>query len=51
MLRHGVSLESIGAVLRHASMDTTMVYTKVDTDLLRQVVIPWQEDPSCSCTP
>jgi site-specific recombinase XerD len=51
MLRHGVSLESIGAVLRHASMDTTMVYTKVDTDLLRQVVIPWPEDPSCSCTP
>jgi integrase/recombinase XerD len=49
MLRHGVSLESIGAVLRHASMDTTVVYTKVDTDLLRQVVIPWMEDISCSC--
>jgi len=51
MLRHGVSLESIGAVLRHASMDTTVVYTKVDTDLLRQVVIPWQEDTPCSCMP
>jgi integrase/recombinase XerD len=51
MLRHGVSLESIGAVLRHASMDTTVVYTKVDTDLLRQVVIPWKEDTPCSCTP
>ena len=44
MLRHGVSLESIGAVLRHASMDTTVVYTKVDTDLLRQVVIPAVEE-------
>jgi integrase/recombinase XerD len=51
MLRHGVSLESIGAVLRHASMDTTVVYTKVDTDLLQQVVIPWQEDTPCSCRP
>jgi integrase/recombinase XerD len=51
MLRHGVSLESIGAVLRHASMDTTVVYTKVDTDLLRQVVLPWKEDTPCSCTP
>jgi site-specific recombinase XerD len=51
MLRHGVSLESIGAVLRHASMDTTVIYTKVDTDLLRQVVIPWQEDTPCSCQP
>src|SRR5262249_40198247 len=51
MLRHGVSLESIGAVLRHASMDTTMIYTKVDTDLLRQVIFPWKEDTPCSCTP
>jgi len=28
-----------------------VVYTKVDTDLLRQVVIPWQEDTPCSCMP
>ena len=51
MLRQGVSLQSIGAVLRHSSMDTTMIYTKVDTDLLRQVIMPWVEDPSCSCKP
>lgn len=51
MLRQGVSLESIGAVLRHHSMDTTVIYTKVDTDLLGQVVMPWMEDPSCSCKP
>lgn len=51
MLRQGVSLESIGAVLRHRSMDTTVVYTKVDTDLLEQVVMPWMEDTSCSCKP
>jgi site-specific recombinase XerD len=49
MLRQGVSLESIGAVLRHRSMDTTMIYTKVDTELLRQVIMPWVEDTSCSC--
>jgi site-specific recombinase XerD len=49
MLRQGVPLESIGAVLRHSSMDTTMVYTKVDINLLGQVIMPWVEDTLCSC--
>jgi site-specific recombinase XerD len=47
MLRQGASLESIGAVLRHASIETTHIYTKVDTDLLEQVVVPWLEVESC----
>lgn len=47
MLRQGVSLETIGAVLRHASIETTMVYAKVDTVLLRQVAMPWLEVEPC----
>jgi site-specific recombinase XerD len=47
MLRQGSSLESISAVLRHASMETTHIYTKVDIDLLEQVVVPWLEVELC----
>ena len=43
----GDLLEAIGAVLRHASIETTHIYTKVDTDLLEQVVVPWLEVESC----
>lgn len=47
MLRQGTSMEAIGAVLRHASIETTHVYTKVDVDLLGQVVMPWLEVEPC----
>jgi site-specific recombinase XerD len=47
MLRQGASMEAIGAVLRHASIETTHVYTKVDVDLLGQVVMPWLEVEPC----
>jgi site-specific recombinase XerD len=47
MLRQGASLEAIGAVLRHASLETTHLYTKVDVALLGQVVVPWLEVESC----
>lgn len=47
MLRQGASLEVIGAVLRHASIETTHLYTKVDVALLDQVVEPWLEVESC----
>ena len=47
MLRQGSSLEAIGTVLRHASIETTHIYTKVDIDLLDQVVVPWLEVESC----
>jgi len=35
MLRHGASLAEIGEVLRHRSIETTKIYTKVDLDSLR----------------
>jgi len=47
MLRHGVPLSAIGAVLRHASVETTMGYAKVDVHLLQHVVSPWPEEAIC----
>lgn len=41
MLREGATLHEIGAVLRHASIETTFHYAKVDADLLRMVALPW----------
>ncbi len=41
MLRHGVSLAGVGAVLRHRSPSTTAVYAKVDIALLSEIAQPW----------
>ena len=41
MLRHGVSLDHIGLVLRHRSLDRSAHYAKVDVATLRQVAQPW----------
>lgn len=41
MLRAGSSLAEIGAVLRHASIETTFHYAKVDRDLLLEIAMPW----------
>jgi len=47
MLRQGVPLAAIGAVLRHASVETTLGYAKVDFPLLQHVVRPWPEGVTC----
>jgi site-specific recombinase XerD len=47
LLRQGASLETIGEVLRHASLETTAIYAKVDRDLLQQVALPWPEVTPC----
>ena len=41
MLRHGVSLAGVGAVLRHRSPSMTAHYAKVDIALLSEVAQPW----------
>src|SRR6516225_3417840 len=43
MLRQGVPLEDIAAILRHRSMETTQIYAKVDIPSLRQIAQPWPE--------
>jgi site-specific recombinase XerD len=47
MLRQGIPLEDIGAILRHRSIETTAHYAKVDLASLRQVAQPWPEESSC----
>lgn len=41
MLRRGVSLAGVGAVLRHRSPAMTLHYAKIDFGLLSEVVQPW----------
>ena len=41
MLRHGVSLTGVGAVLRHRSPAMTAHYAKVDIALLATIAQPW----------
>jgi integrase len=47
MLRQGVRLPSIGAVLRHRLPDTTLQYAKVDLASLAEVAMPWPEVSPC----
>ena len=47
MLRHGVSLAGVGAVLRHRSPTMTMHYAKVDFALLSEIAQPWPGRQVC----
>jgi site-specific recombinase XerD len=49
MLRQGLSLDVIGAVLRHRSVESTAHYAKVDLPLLHSVVQPWPDKEGSSC--
>lgn len=41
MLHQGASLNEIGDVLGHRSLETTKIYAKVDLDALRTLAQPW----------
>lgn len=43
MLHTGADLKQIADVLRHRSLDTTLVYAKVDLERLTEVAQPWPE--------
>lgn len=47
LLAEGASLDSIGVLLRHRSLDTTAHYAKVHINLLRQLAQPWPEVSPC----
>jgi len=47
MLRGGATLQSVGAVLRHRSLDTTAHYAKVDLLMLLQIAQPWPGEAAC----
>lgn len=47
MLRHGVGLAGVGAVLRHRSPAMTAHYAKVDMTLLETIAQPWPGSASC----
>lgn len=43
LVQHGSSVKEIADFLRHKSLDTTVVYAKVNFPLLQSVVQPWPE--------
>jgi site-specific recombinase XerD len=46
MLRGGATLDMVGAVLRHRSLDTTAHYAKLDITL-QQIAQAWPGDARC----
>jgi integrase/recombinase XerD len=47
LLRAGATLDTIGALLRHRSADTTAYYAKVDVAMLQLIAQPWPGAVSC----
>lgn len=47
MLRAGATMESIAAILRHRSVETTNIYARVDTRMLGEIAQPWPGATSC----
>lgn len=47
MLGQGSTLQEIGTVLRHRSVETTASYAKVDVHALQSVAQPWPEAVPC----
>lgn len=39
--KSGASLKEIADLMRHRSLDTTVIYARVDVDSLRAVALPW----------
>lgn len=47
MLRAGATMESIAAILRHRSVETTNLYARVDVGMLGEVAQPWPGAGPC----
>src|SRR5256884_6716925 len=44
LLPEVASLPTISHVLRHQSLDTTVIYAKVDVEMLSEIAQPWPEE-------
>ncbi|MDD7973530.1 tyrosine-type recombinase/integrase, partial [Roseinatronobacter alkalisoli] len=47
LLRSGATLQSVGALLRHKSVETTVLYAKADITMLERIAQPWPGEVSC----
>jgi integrase len=47
MLRAGATLDAVGTVLRHRSIDMTAHYAKVDVTMLQLIAQPWLGETPC----
>ena len=47
MLRAGATMESIAAVLRHRSVETTNLYARIDDRMLGEIAQPWPGAGPC----
>lgn len=46
MVQGGATLKEVADILGHRSLDTTVIYTKVDLPRLAEVALPWPEGQS-----
>ncbi len=44
MIQQGVSIKETADILRHKSIDTTVIYTKVNIPMLAEVALPWPDN-------
>lgn len=44
MVQQGVSIKEVSDFLRHRSLDTTVIYTKVNIPMLLEVALPWPKE-------
>jgi len=44
MVQQGVSIKEVADFLRHRSLDTTTIYTKVNLPMLLEVALPWPNE-------
>lgn len=44
LLRSGRTIEDVATVLRHTSIQTTMIYAKVNATMLQRLAVPWMGD-------
>jgi integrase len=45
MVTNGASLKHVADVLRHRSLDSAFIYTRIDLPTLRAVAMPWPQVP------